>query len=267
MAVKSDFMAKLPPLTRLSEPVLEPDAALVYEDAMAALEEAGVPYLLGGTLALNAHTGIWRDTKDLDFFVKPADARKALAALNARGFQSELVYESWLGKGWKGEVFVDVIWRNANGLFPVDDTWFDTPASVRVFGRDAPVIPLEELLVSKMMVMGRYRYDGADVLHVIFAAGEHIDWDKLATLCGEHIGLMLSHLHTYRWAYPAWRDRVPVEVLERYARLAEVRPSGFGPFRGRLMDIQSFEVDIQEWGLPDPHRQALDRIFEEGKRE
>lgn len=266
MAVKSEFMAKLPPLTRLSVPTLDAEAAPIYEAAMNALEAAGIRYLLGGTLALNAHTGIWRDTKDLDFFVRPRDARKALLALHDAGFQTELVYESWLGKGWKGDVFVDVIWRNANGLFPVEDSWFARPASVRLFGRDAPVIPLEELLVSKMMVMGRYRYDGADILHVLFAVGDRMDWDKLAQICSEHIGLMLAHLHTFRWAYPGWRHKVPDEVLTRYAKLAEERPSTFGPFRARLIDIQSFEVDVQEWGMPDPHRQAIDSIFSEPER-
>lgn len=266
MAVKSDHMAKLPPLTRLSEPTLDPAAAPIYEESMDALEAAGVRYLLGGTLALNAHTGIWRDTKDLDFFVRPADSRLALQALHGAGFQTELVYESWLGKGWKGDVFVDVIWRNANGLFPVEDSWLDHAAKLRIFGREAPVIPLEELIVSKMMVMGRYRYDGADVLHVLFSAADKMDWGKLGDICGEHIGLLLAHLHTFRWAYPGWRDKVPDEVLERYAALAEERASSFGPFRARLIDIQSFEVDVQEWGMPDPHRQALDNIFDAERR-
>jgi len=257
-------MAKLPPLTRLSEPHLDREAAPIYEAAMDAVEAAGVPYLLGGTFALNAHTGIWRDTKDLDLFVRPVDSRRALQALHGGGFETELVYESWLGKGWKGDVFVDVIWRNANGLFPVEDSWLENPASVRLFGRDAPVVPLEELIVSKMMVMGRFRYDGADVLHVLFSAADRMDWDKLAHICGEHIGLLLAHLHTFRWAYPGWQDRIPEEVLLRYERLARERASTFGPFRARLIDIQSFEVDVQEWGMPDPHRQALDSIFSDG---
>lgn len=254
-------MAKLPPLTRLSEPQFEPEAAATYEDSVTALEQAGIPFLLGGALALNAHTGIWRDTKDLDLFVKPSDARRVLAALADHGFKTELVYESWLGKGWKGDHFVDIIWRNANALFPVEDSWFETPASVRVFGRDVPVVPLEELLVSKMMVMGRYRFDGADMLHILFSEADKVDWDKLANICGEHIGLMLVHLHLFQWAYPGWRDKIPERVLDDYARLAKERGSSFGPFRARLVDIQSFEVDVQEWGMPDPHRQALDGIF------
>ncbi|HUR69443.1 MAG TPA: hypothetical protein VM370_09370 [Candidatus Thermoplasmatota archaeon] len=261
MAIKSDFMATIPPLTRLSAPTFEPEAEAVYRAALDALEAARVPYLLGGALALNAHSGVWRDTKDLDVFVRPEDARPALDALAESGFTSELVYESWLGKGWKGDVFVDVIWRNANALFPVTDEWLARPARVSVLGREAPVVPLEELLVSKMMVMGRYRFDGADMLHVLYMAADAVDWDRLARLCGEHIGIMVAHMQVFRWAYPAQRDKVPLAVLARYAALAEGAQSSMGPFRGRLIDIQSFEVDVQEWGMPDPHRLALERIF------
>lgn len=254
-------MAKLPPLTRLASPEFDTQAALVYGEALDAMDAQGVRYLLGGAVALNAHSGVWRDTKDLDLFLRPRDASPALDALRGAGFETERVYESWLGKGWKGEHFVDLIWRNANGLYPVEDEWFDRAEPVRALGRDLPALPLEELLVSKMMVMGRYRYDGADILHVLAATPTPVDWDHLARLAGEHIGLLLAHLHVFRWAYPALRDRVPEAVLTRYAELARDAPTSYGEFRGRLIDIQSFEVDVQEWGMGDAHRVALERIF------
>lgn len=261
MTVKPSFMAKLPPLTRLSPPRFDPDHAAVYVEALDGMSRAGVPYALGGALALHAHTGIWRDTKDLDLFLRPEDATRALDALRAEGFRTEIVYESWLGKAWKGEVFVDLIWRNANGLFPVRDSWLADPPTLAVLGREVPVLPLEELLASKMMVMGRYRYDGADIVHVLHVAGEKVDWERLAHLVGEHAGLMLAHLHTYRWAYPGWAEKVPDEALALFTRRAGEATSTFGPFRGRLIDIQSFEVDVAAWGMPDPHRQVLERIF------
>lgn len=254
-------MAKIPPLTRMSEPTFDPAYAPVYLEALDAMEAADVRYALGGALALNAHTGIWRDTKDLDLFVRPEDATRALAALRDGGFRTELVYESWLGKGWKGEVFVDLIWRNANGLFPVRDSWLADPPTIEILGRTVPSLPLEELLASKMMVMGRYRFDGADMSHILHVAGEKVDWEKLARIVGEHAGLMLCHLHLYRWAYPGWPEKVPDEAIALFTRKTAEATSSFGPFRGRLVDIQSFEVDVAEWGYADPHRQALERIF------
>jgi len=261
VAVKPSFMAQIPPLTRLAAPTFEEEACEVYREALDALDAHGVPYLLGGALALNAHTGIWRDTKDLDLFLRPRDAQRSLDALRAAGFSTETVYESWLGKGWKGDVFVDIIWRNANALLPVDDAWFEAAPTIEVLGREAPVLPLEELLASKMMVMGRYRFDGADMLHVLHVAGERVDWEKLGRICGEHAGLMLAHMHIYRWAYPGWPEKVPDKAIARFTHLAANAPSTFGAFRGRLIDIQSFEVDVAEWGMADPHRTALERIF------
>lgn len=261
MAVKPEFMAQIPPVTRMGAPEFLPDAARIYAEVLDVLDDAGVPYLLGGAVALNAHSGVWRDTKDLDIFLRPHDAERALATLRAADFSTETVYESWLGKAWREDVFVDIIWRNANALFPVDDSWFLREESVHLFGRDIPVVPLEEFLVSKMLVMGRYRFDGADMLHVLFARAADIDWEALARLCGEHVGVMLAHMHVFRWAYPDWRDRIPVGVISRFTQLAETAESSMGPFRGRLMDIQSFEVDVHSWGMPDPHRLALERIF------
>lgn len=261
VAVKPSFMAQIPPLTRLSPAVFDDEATPVYRDALDAMEKHEIPFLLGGALALNAHTGIWRDTKDLDMFIRPEDAQRALDALEREGFSTEVVYESWLGKAWRGDVFVDLIWRNANGLLPVRDSWLQDPPRVPVLGREVPVLPLEELLASKMMVMGRFRFDGADMLHILHVAHDRVDWEKLARLCGEHAGLMLVYLHMYRWAYPGWAERVPDRAIELFTRAADAATSSFGPFRGRLIDIQSFEVDVAEWGMPDPHRQALERIF------
>lgn len=255
------FMAQLPPTTRLSAPTFQDEHAEVYASAVGALVDAGVPFLLGGALAFNHWTGIWRDTKDLDFFVRPQDARATLDALAGVGFRTELVYESWLGKGFVGDVFVDVIWRNANGLFPVTDEWLEHAPQADLFGHPLRMVPIEELILSKIFVAGRYRFDGADILHVLHAAGDLVDWERLARACGEHAGLVLAYLHMYRWAYPAWKDRIPQPAMDLLEKQALESTSSYGPFRGLLLDIQSFRVDVEDWGLPDPHKKALEDIF------
>ena len=263
MSAHPPFMAQLPPVTRVSDPTFQPEHAAVYEEAIATLNADGVPYLLGGALAFNAYTGIWRDTKDIDVFCKPSDASRVLAALQGAGFTTETIYESWLGKGWKGKVFVDVIWRNANCLFPVTNEWFRHARPARLFGHETRVMPLEELLLSKMMVLGRNRFDGADMCHILHAAGEKVDWDRLAEGAGEHVGLMLAHMHIYRWGYPGWRHRIPDHVMHKYEELARVAPSSFGDFRATLLDPQSFQVDVEGWGMRNPVKQALEEISTE----
>jgi hypothetical protein len=256
-------LTQFPPHTRLSAPEFDAACAQAYVRALRALADDGVPHLLGGALAFNAYTGIWRDTKDLDVFLRPDDAPRALAALERAGFETEVVYESWLGKAWLGEVFVDLIWRNANGLFPVTGAWFENARRRFVLGDEALVLPPEELLLSKMMVGGRYRFDGADVLHVIHAAYDEIDWERLGEAAGEHVGLLLAYMHMYRWGYPGWRDRVPDEAMASFERRAREQgaKSRFGGFRALLLDIQSYRVDVEGWGYEDPHKKVLRDIF------
>ena len=254
-------LTRLPPVTRVSAPAFTEDVKPVYGRALDALLDDGVPFLVGGALALNHHTGIWRDTKDLDVFCTPDDAPRLLRALERGGFAPQVVYESWLGKAWEDNVFVDVIWRNANALFPVKDEWYAHAPWGRVLGRDVRFLPVEELILSKMMVGGRHRFDGADVLHVIHRAHDRIDWDRLARGAGEHVGLLVGYLHMYRWGYPGAAERVPEAVLAKLERDAREATGTYGPFRALLLDIQSFRVDVDAWRLPDPHKLALERIF------
>ena len=90
--------------------------------------------------------------------------------------------------------------------------------------------------------------------------GRSLDWDRLAEAAGEHVGLVTAYLHMFRWGYPGAPDRVPDEVLARFERLARERPSTYGPFRALLLDLVSFRVDVEGWGLSDPHALALERI-------
>lgn len=251
----------IPPITRAGRPTFPPEVARVYVAALDAIEEHRIPYVLGGAVALSSHTDIWRDTKDLDVFVRPADATRALDALAAADFRTEIKWESWLGKGWRGELFVDIIWRNANALFQVDDAWISRAVRAPILGRERPVLAPEELLASKLMVMGRHRFDGADITHLLYTRADTMDWDRLAELCGEHAELLLAYLHMFRWTYPGERDKVPETVLSSFRERATRSRSSFGPFRGRLLDLATFTIDVEAWGLPDAHRIALERIF------
>lgn len=261
-AAKKALIPPPSPPTRVDEPSFDPLERDVYEHALVGLERAGVEFLLGGAFAANHWSGIWRTSKDLDIFVRPRDARPALDALEAAGFTSELVYESWLGKGWMGETFVDVIWRNANALFPVTDEWFAHAPQSEFLGHLVRTLPLEEAILSKVMVGGRHRFDGADILHMLHVSAQHMDWTRLARGAGEHVELILAYLHMYRWGYPAWADQIPPHVLDEYATLARKHAQApTMPFRALLMDIPSFKADVEDWGLPDPHKLVLADIY------
>ena len=56
----------------------------MYLEALAALRRGGVEFLIGGAHALAPYTGIVRDTKDLDVFLRKEDCDSALAVLARR---------------------------------------------------------------------------------------------------------------------------------------------------------------------------------------
>ena len=77
------------------------DATL--KKSVAAFREADVPALLGGSLAVWARGGP-ETHHDLDFVVKPADAERALQALEGAGMAAERPPEGWLLKARDGDV-------------------------------------------------------------------------------------------------------------------------------------------------------------------
>ena len=54
-----------------------------YRGALRALQEAEIPFLVGGAYAYSQYTAIARDTKDFDIFVHPRDVERALEELRA----------------------------------------------------------------------------------------------------------------------------------------------------------------------------------------
>jgi hypothetical protein len=68
----------------------------IYKRALAALNEAGVPYVVAGAYAIYEHTGIYRQTKDLDLFCEPEAVIEAMQVLRGPGSAA-----GWSrGTGW-----------------------------------------------------------------------------------------------------------------------------------------------------------------------
>src|SRR3954452_25246534 len=89
--------------------------------AAAALREADIPFLLGGSLASWARGG--PETRhDLDLMIRPEDADRALEGLTEAGMRPERPPEQWLVKAWDGDTLVDLIYC-PKGL-PMDDDVF-----------------------------------------------------------------------------------------------------------------------------------------------
>ena len=113
---------------------LDPRARAFYVHTLETLNASGVPYLVGGAYAFARYTGIERHTKDLDLFVRPEDARRALTVLAEAGYQTDMTFPHWLGKAFHGEAFIDVIFSAGNNVARVDDRWFEHASRDEVLG-------------------------------------------------------------------------------------------------------------------------------------
>src|SRR5687767_7143658 len=109
----------VPILQAKAEPTLKyPESEAFYAEALRELNQLGLPFLLAGTYALSAYTGIIRPTKDLDIFCKAGDYTRVLSHFKGLGYAVEIEDDRWLGKVYKGKYFFDVIFASSNGTMP-----------------------------------------------------------------------------------------------------------------------------------------------------
>jgi hypothetical protein len=158
----------------------QPDAELPFatieaslKKAVAALREAEVPFLLGGSLAVWARGG--PETRhDLDLVVKPEDADRALAVLADAGMRPEKPPEEWLHKAWDGDVLIDVIY-SPRGL-EVDDVLLGRGEFLHVLGITIPVMAIEDVMATKLLALHEQELDLTSVLRIARSVREQIDW-------------------------------------------------------------------------------------------
>lgn len=223
-------------------------------DALRAFAASGVPVLVAGAYAFCEYTGIFRDTKDLDLFLRERDLEDAFRVLEGAGFRTEVEDAAWIGKGYRGEWFVDLIFSSGNGVAVVDDLWFENARRGRVMGVDVQLAPAEEIIWSKAFVLERERYDGADVNHLVRALGEELDWDRLLFRFDRYWEVLLSHLMLFRFSYPGERSKVPDRVMEALtSRLTdELGTDHPRPLcRGNLISRVQYRHDLTQLGYED----------------
>jgi predicted nucleotidyltransferase len=141
--------------------------------AAAALRDAGVPFLLGGSLASWARGG--PETRhDLDLMIRPTDVETALEALTEAGMRPERPPEDWLVKAWDGDTLVDLIYC-PKGL-PVNDDLIARGEELSVLGMEMRVMALEDVLATKLMALTEHSLRYESLLQIARALREQIDW-------------------------------------------------------------------------------------------
>ena len=263
----------MPALPSLEES-LDPETRAFYQRSLRELVESGIPFLVGGALAFEQYTGIPRNTRDLDVFVRPMHRDAVLDHFEGVGAQTDRSFPHWLAKVRSGDDYVDIIFSSGNGVAEVDAQWFLHAVPATVLGTAVALSPVEEMIWSKAFVMERERFDGADIVHLLHARAADVDWERLVTRFGPHWRVLLSHLVMYGFVYPAERGRLPRDVLaDLTARLAaetEADPSvdAAAPdappvCMGTLISRQQYLVDVESRGYRDGRLPPTGRLTED----
>ena len=146
------------------------------KDVSAALREADIPFVLGGGVAIWARGGPETE-HDLDLFVKPEDAERALQVLADAGLRPEKPPENWLYKAWDGNVMVDLIF-DPSGV-TIDDEFIERAPETEVHAVRMRVLRPEDVLVTKLLAMREHELDYESVVEIARAVREQIDWDEV----------------------------------------------------------------------------------------
>jgi predicted nucleotidyltransferase len=152
------------------------DLEATLKRACAALRDAGVPFLLGGSLASWARGG--PETRhDLDLMLKREDADRALEALVQAGMRPERPPEEWLYKAWDGDVLVDLVfWPKG---VPIDDEVLARGEELSVLGMEVRVMALEDVMVTKLNAITEHAMRFESLLAISRALREQVDWAQV----------------------------------------------------------------------------------------
>lgn len=229
-------------------PVLAAEQRQMFQRVLRALSRGGVGYAVAGAFAFQHYTGIWRATKDLDLFLAAENIPRALALCRAAGLVTEVTDPVWLAKAWAGDYYVDLISGMSNGVYWVAPEWIERAPVAEILGERTRVLGPEDIILSKLFVTRRERFDGSDICHMFYRCGAALDWGRLLGAVGEHWEMLLWHLQLFRYVYPSAAALVPTALWDEL--LARLRaPARETRFRGSLVDPLMFAPDVALWGL------------------
>jgi hypothetical protein len=229
----------------------------LYRQVLAALTRAEIPFLVGGGFAYSRHARIARRTYDLDLMIEEPVWPRLARALRAEGIYTKRTFPHWLGKALGKGGQVDVIFNGGAGLTPVDAEYFEHAVPATMLGQSVLLCPAEELIWSKAFIMERERFDGADILHIIRARAEELDWARLARRFAGHEAVLLVHLILFRYAYPSETQRVPDWLVAGLWSRAQAFTTSQPLCRGTFLSRAQYLMDVEEGGCIDARLQPF----------
>ena len=152
------------------------DIEATLKKTAAALRQANVPFLLGGSLASWARGGP-ESRHDLDFMIKPEDAERALSALEEAGMRPEIPPEGWLVKAWDDDVLVDLIFHPSG--MDITDEVIERGDDISVLSMDMRVMAIEDVICTKLAALTEHHLRYETLLGIARALREQIAWDQV----------------------------------------------------------------------------------------
>jgi hypothetical protein len=214
----------------------------IYRAAIHVLHDERIEFLLGGGFARAGFTGHWRDTKDIDFYVRPRDRERAKNALTKAGFidyfEKHPYDRAWIYRSYKRNVIVDVIWAMANQRAQVDNVWFRHAPQFTIRGESLLLVPPEELLWCKLYIIQRDRCDWTDIFNLLHEHGPRMDWPHLIQRVEDDVLLLQALLNAYTWLCPKEVKDLPASLWHKLAA-AEKRMSSRVPDSDRIRLLDS----------------------------
>jgi predicted nucleotidyltransferase len=190
-----------------------------YLPMLDKADEQGLRYCLGGGLAFSAYSHRRRNTKDVDLFIMQEELDRYLKLLQELGctdyFETEPYARSWIYRADCKGVILDLIWALPNHRLRVEDDWFARGKKVTVHGRDVELIPVEELIRTKIYVLQSDRCDWPDLWNVLYQESENIDWESLLEKMNPDEALLGSLLTVFFWLRPEAAAKIPQFVWEK----------------------------------------------------
>jgi predicted nucleotidyltransferase len=168
--------AKLISKTTTEDPELAARFNRVLGQTVEAMEASGLKYVFIGGIA-SGGLGRPRSTHDIDLFVKPEDAQLALQALARFDFRTEKTDPSWLYKGFKEDILVDVIFKSKGEIY-LDAEMYQRSQQAEFHGKQLRLVAPEDLLIIKAaahseLTPGHWHDATALLSHA------SLDWDYL----------------------------------------------------------------------------------------
>src|SRR5262245_44483487 len=123
----------------------------VWCRVVRGLEGGQIEYALMGGIAATILGG-QRYTHDIDVFVKPEQADRALECLANNGFDTVKTDPRWLYKGFKHNVMVDLIFKSSGPVW-LDDEMYRRTGVAKFNGTSVRTLGPEDLFVIKALVL------------------------------------------------------------------------------------------------------------------